>query len=208
MLVLSNRDVKSPEDLGIIDTQEGYSKGLLMAHEMTKPIFDRSDAGEEPTEQEKETLYNAAKLIDNANRLAPDKTIPFLGAGKAYMLAGDLERAELRYRQAIENAQFDKTPGAKESGDEARYRLSLLRFKLQDYESAFEEANKAVQSQPNGVEYLVARASALIQLKRYEEADRDIHAAIRLEPNNKEAIGLHALLALEDPAKYGKGGKH
>ncbi|MEZ0325526.1 MAG: hypothetical protein ACAH95_06445 [Fimbriimonas sp.] len=208
VLVLSNRDVKSPEELELIDSQDKYSQALMTAHEMTKPIFDKTDEGDEPTEQEKDTLYKSAKIIDNANRLLPDRTIPFLGAGKAYMLAGDLETAELRFRQAIHNAAFDKTPGSRETAFEAHYRLSQVRFKLRDYEGAFEEADKAVKGEPNGPEYLLARASALIQLKKYDEADRDIHAAVKLEPSNQEAIGLHALLALEDPKKFGKGAKH
>ncbi len=208
VLMLSNREVRSPEDLGVIDTLDKYEKALLMAHEMTKPIFDKTDEGDEPTVQEKESLIKAGKLIDNANRLMPEKAIPFLGAGKAYMLAGDLGTAEERFRQSIENAAFDKTPGARETGFEAHYRLSQLAFKLHAYEAALDEADKAVKGEPNGPEYLAARAAALIQLKRYAEADRDIHAAVKLEPGNKEATRLHALLVLEDPEKFGPGAKH
>jgi tetratricopeptide (TPR) repeat protein len=203
VLLLSNRSVETPEDMGVIDTPDEYAKALQMAHEMTKPIFDKSDKGEEITEKEKDQLYKAARLIDNANRVSPEKTIPFLGAGKAYMLAGDLEMAELRFRQAINNAQFDASPGAKETGVEAQYRLSEVRFELHDYEGAFESANHAVKAVPDGIEYLTARAAALIQLKKYKEADADLHAALKLDPTYQKAIGLHKLLEAEDPETFG-----
>ncbi|MEZ0326679.1 MAG: tetratricopeptide repeat protein [Fimbriimonas sp.] len=204
VLILSNREVKSPEDLGVIDTGEKYARALQIAQEMTQPIFKKADAGEALSDQEKDQLFTAGRLIDNANNLLPDRTIPFLGAGKAYMFAGDYGLAEQRFRQAINNVPFDKgTPQAQETGYEAHYRLSQLRFNIHDYKGAVEEATAAINGQPQGVEYYVARASALIQLKKYKEADFDLHSALKIEKDFQPAIRLHKLLEMEDPKTFG-----
>jgi tetratricopeptide (TPR) repeat protein len=208
VMVLSNREVNTPEGLGVVTSLDDYTKAIEMAHGLTKPIFDKADNGEELSRDEKEQLLRAAALIDNADRFLPDRTIPFLGAGKAYLLAGDLEMAEIRLRQCIDNARFDKTPGAKETGYEAYFRLSQARFQLGDYEGARDAATEAIKGEPAGVMYLLARARALIQLKKYVDADKDIHAVAALDKTNKEAESLHKLLEAEDPKTFAKTAKH
>jgi tetratricopeptide (TPR) repeat protein len=203
VMLLSNRTVNTPEGYRVVTTNDEYSEQIKAAHELTKPIFDKADLGQPISQDEKSQLVKGAQMIDAANRLHPDFAIPFLGSGKAYLLAGQLDLAEARLRQAIANAEVDKTPGAKETGWEAWYRLGELRFKLKDYQGAYEAADQAVKSQPGSVFYLLGRARAAIQLKNLQQADLDLNAALILERDNKEAQALHKMLAEEDPGKYG-----
>jgi tetratricopeptide (TPR) repeat protein len=204
VLLLSNQTVKTPEGYKVVTTNQEYAAQIQVAHDITKPIFDKADNGESLSELEKDQLIKAAILIDSANRLHPESAIPFLGAGKAYLLAGSYDLAEARLQQAINNAEFDKNPGAKETGWEAYFRLSELRFKLADYQGAYEAADKAVKEEPSAIMYLIARARAALQLKKLDQADMDLNAALILERDNKDALALHRLLELENPNRFGK----
>ncbi|HSI71605.1 MAG TPA: hypothetical protein VK934_00390 [Fimbriimonas sp.] len=203
VMLLSNRPVDTPEGYTVVTNNDEYSEQIKAAHTLSKPIFDKADLGQPISQDDKAQLIKAAIMIDAANRLHPELAIPFLGAGKAYLLADQLDLAEARLRQAIFNADDDKTPGAKETGWEAYYRLSELRFKLKDYEGAYEAADKAVNGQSGSVFYLLGRARAALQLKKFDQADMDLNAALILERENKEAQALHKMLATENPARYG-----
>jgi tetratricopeptide (TPR) repeat protein len=197
ILLLSSNDPKSPEGMTVVDSLATYKSELLKAHEMTKPIFEKVDNGGEPTDQEKATLLDAARIIDNADRFLPNRTVPFLGAGKAYQFAGQRDLAEARYLQCLANLPYDSKddPAIKETGYEAHYRLSQIYSDSQDYKKALTEADAAVKGHSDAPDYLVAKASALIQFKRIAEARPLLEAALKLEPTHEKAKGLLVLIS-------------
>jgi tetratricopeptide (TPR) repeat protein len=195
VLLLSNRQPLSPEGLPVIDTLQGYSDAITEAQALTKDLFDKYDAGEEMTAEDKAKLLDAARIIDNADRYLPAAVIPYLGAGKAYQFAGVLDVAQARYEQCLANVPGHKTdPIAVQTGTEAHFRLSQVQFALGNYKLAVQEADKAVKEEPGAPRYLSGRANALVQLKRVSEAKRDVKQALNLDPNDRVALGLHKLL--------------
>ena len=118
--------------------------------------------------------------------------------GRCYQVLGDYENAGARYEQALLNEPLDQSEPAKLTIPETHYRLSQVLFDgRKNWEAAFKEADTAVKAHPNSPNYLEARARALVQLKRFKEADRDLHDAIVLDPNHRASLLLHKLVESE-----------
>jgi Flp pilus assembly protein TadD len=153
--------------------------------------------GEDLTQKDKENLLEAAKTFRALNTFNPSLVTTAFGEGRCYQGIGQLEIAEANYRQAIENGKIDKSEPAQLTVPEAHFRLSQVRFQVGDYESALQEAAAAVKAHPDSPNYLEARAAALVQLKRFKEADKDLHAALALDPVHKASLALHQLVQAE-----------
>jgi len=64
------------------------------------------------------------------------------------------------------------------------YKKGLDHGKLEKYQEAIENFNKAIELDPNSVAFYFARGDVYEILKKYEEAINDYDKAIKLEPNN------------------------
>jgi tetratricopeptide (TPR) repeat protein len=195
LLLLSYRPVKTPDGLDIITNIETYNTSLKQAEALSKTSFEASDRGQDLTPAQNADLLKAAKIFDAMNVFLPAKVGPYLGAGKAYMILGDNERADERLRQCMSNAQYDQSDAGKATVIEAEYLLSLVRGLENDWKTAYDLANDAAKSVPNSAYYLAARASANLQLKRVKEAKADLAKALMIDPTNRKALQLQLLIS-------------
>ena len=68
------------------------------------------------------------------------------------------------------------------------YKKGLDHGKLEKYQEAIENFNKAIELDPNSVSFYFARGDVYEILRKYEEAINDYNKAIELDPNCKFAI--------------------
>ena len=64
------------------------------------------------------------------------------------------------------------------------YKKGLDHGKLEKYQEAIENFNKAIELDPNSVAFYFARGDVYEILKKYEEAINDYDEAIELDPDN------------------------
>jgi tetratricopeptide (TPR) repeat protein len=73
----------------------------------------------------------------------------------------------------------------------------FIKFKQQDFKSAIDILNQALQTTPNQAYLLNNRGYANLMLKNYDEAIKDINESIKLDPYNSYAYKYLALYYLE-----------
>jgi tetratricopeptide (TPR) repeat protein len=199
VMYMSNREVTTPEGVPLISNVSQYNDTLRRAVDLSKGPLEAYDLGDELTAGQLNDLREAARLYDGVDLFWPTKFAPYLPAGKIYYILGDQELAQERLQQCIENAPLEQDPSVRGVVNatvyEAHYSLSLVKFALGDYKAAYAEANIAASGVPNSANYLAARASAAVQLKKVAEARKDVEQALKLDPNNKKSLQLQTLLS-------------
>jgi tetratricopeptide (TPR) repeat protein len=86
-----------------------------------------------------------------------------------------LDEAEPHLRTALLDSKLDRPT----AGD-AHYRLGLLLNKKQNYGAAVVELSQAAESIPNSARTRLQLGGALLQLKRFDDAERELQTAYRL----------------------------
>ncbi|MGV3618953.1 MAG: hypothetical protein ACO1SV_26805 [Fimbriimonas sp.] len=199
VIVMSNRPPVGKDGLPLVNNANHYRQLVEESHKLTLKPFSTADSGQELTDEDRDDLREAVKLLDAQSSFKPELVGPYLGAGKAYALLGDDARAEERLRQVISNAPlYDNREVSIRSSLEAKYALSGVRLRQGKFEEAYKLADEAVKGVPNMPNYLLARASAAMELRRLEEAHADVHAALKVDPNNVRARNMELLLKASD----------
>lgn len=193
VILLSNRPAVGPNGEVLVGNVDQYTDLLKQTEQESRPLFEKAEI-DDLTEEDKAKLNKVAKAFDSLNRFNPTAIGPFIGAGKAYYLAGDLGRAEERLRQCLANREYDKSEMAKFGYAEAKYQLSQVLFERKNYPIAYGLADEAVKAVPNAPNYYVARASAELQMNNVAKAVDDVNAALKLDPNHRGAKRLRLLL--------------
>jgi tetratricopeptide (TPR) repeat protein len=194
-ILLSDRPVQGPNGAELINNMGHYNQVLKETNELIREPFAKADAGEDLTGEDKEALNKAIRNFDSLNRFEPTRVGPYLGAGKALALLGEYEAAELALRQTLNNIPiYENNDLGKQSATEAKYVLAQVRFGQGKYDEALELIDEAVKEAPNVPNYLVQRASILVQLSRPEDAMRDLDAALMLDVDNRKAKQLKRFL--------------
>ena len=190
---------EGPDGVELINNLGHYNQVVKDAADLVTPRFAAADAGNDLTDEDRKALREAVKLFAALNSFKPSQIGPYLGAGKAYTLLGDDENAERCLQQLLNNVPLyaDNETGHK-SEVEAKYLISGIRFRQQKYNEAYAFADEAVKAVPDAPNYLVARASAAIQIKQIKQAKEDVAAALTLDPNHKKALQLATLLKAQD----------
>jgi len=117
-------------------------------------------------------------------------------AGQAWLLAGELEKAETAHSKALklesENAELwiDR---------------AVVRFQRGNYAGAVQDLNRAQSKAPDKAAVYIYRASALRHLDRFDAALEDAETAVELAPRDPEALLekgiLHRLTGDKDAAR-------
>lgn len=197
LLFYSSGTTKMPNGVPMITNNDQYNELLKEAQDFTQKSFEKQDAGEDLTQEERVNAMKAANDFQAMNIYRPSMVFSEFAEGRCYQAVQAWDLAEAKYRQAILNGKFDKSDSANLTVPEAHFRLSQVRFQAGDYENALEEASRAVRAQPNNPDYLACRASVLIQLRRYDEASKDLQQALTLDPAHAKSEQLQKLLDLE-----------
>lgn len=198
LIFLSGRQTTTPEGLPLISTREEFETTLRRVVDGTKGILETWDRQGSITDAERKELRESARLCESLRYTAPENYLVHMLSAKIYLALGEQQLALERIRQCLNNIPIQTDPSIKEevrlTEIEARYVLSLVLVSLGDYEQAYREANAAAEAIPSSANYLAARASALVQLKRLNEARRDVEAALRLDPEHTRSLQLRRLL--------------
>ena len=136
------------------------------------------------------TLYYCAEQYQNAlldflqiqkqTTLTPDQQAIL---GFCYLKLGEVQQAKAIFRQALEsnvyNADIDQNPG-----DPGNYLdRGILRFELQEFQTAIDDFNHALKLGEQSEELLAARGSAYLKLGKYDLAKQDYETALSRAPD-------------------------
>ena len=194
-ILLSNREVQGPDGVPLINNGQHYNEVLQEADTLVRKPFETADAGGDLTDEDRKNLRQAVKLFDAMNAFQPRKLGPYLGAGKAYALLGEYDLAETRLRQLISNVPiYEDNDAGRRAALEAKYVLSQIRFRQGKMQEAYDLADEVVKVIPDAPNYLIARASAAIELRKLDQAKADVANTLQLDPGHPRAKQLATLL--------------
>jgi tetratricopeptide (TPR) repeat protein len=198
VLLLSTRTDRTSDGKLMVRTPGEYSKLREDTQAAAIPIVERLDKGEPLTEADREVLERVAEQLDAMMLYEPTAVVPAFLRGRIAFAFEDSERAEVALRQAIANSTKSisekDSPALKATAIEAHYLLSRVLASKREFEEAYRFADIAVKGNSKNPNYLAARASAAVQLKKMDVARLDVIAALRLDPNHSFARGLAGLL--------------
>ncbi len=206
LLLLSNRPTYTEGGLVTVSSQGQYESYSAEALKLSKEPIAAVKENETLTDKQKKDLQQSADYYEAMNQFNPVAIEPYFMCGKIYRILERNDVARERFEQAIVNAESGirqaQTTGNANRVDvirltlaEARAEYSELLVQTGEFTEALNQADEAVKTVPNSADYLAARASAYIQLKKLSEAKADLGIAIQLDPKNKKVINLIALIS-------------
>lgn len=133
IMLLSDRTVKTQEGVDIIRTAKDYEATNNKARDLALSVFQKADDGKDITDEDKKKLEEAAKLFEAMKVYDPVSVVPCFGAGKCYLILGDLKKASERFEQSFLNFEADPSRGlssVRETATEAAGLLSEVSFTL------------------------------------------------------------------------------
>jgi tetratricopeptide (TPR) repeat protein len=178
----------------VLRTANEMPETAVQAQKLSQTALEKFSRDEPLTEDDLKNLREAGALLQGIINYEPGVVHPYVGAGLIYRALGAGDKAETLFTRAVNNGRILADEQSKLSVAEAHYNLALIQIERRNYSQAVEEANQAIEAVPNSPNYLSARASAYIQLKKKREAMRDIRTALQLDPNHKRSLGLKKLL--------------
>lgn len=171
-----------------------YNKVLAEAESLSKVGLQKIANDEELTARDRKDLTAAAAQFQGLVAFEPTKFAPYLALGMIYRGLGNLEEAERMLKQCVNNIPKSTDPAIIQTAAETKSQLSKALLAQGKSEDALTEANLAVETDRQNPSYLVTRASALIELKRMEEAKADLEEALRMDPSLTRASGMLKLI--------------
>lgn len=206
LLLLSNRPTYTEGGLVTVSSVGQYESYSNEALKLSKAPLAAAQENEPLTDKQKKDLQQSADYYEAMNQFNPIAIEPYFMCGKIYRILERNDVARERFEQAIANGETGirqaKANGNQNREDairltlaEARAEYSELLVQTGEFTEALNQADEAVKTVPNSADYLVARASASIQLKKLTQAKADLGIAIQLDPKNKKAIDLIALIS-------------
>ena len=132
------------------------------------------------------------KFINNELQINPEDALAHFNKGDCYMKLKDIINAKEEYIKCL---QIDN------DFIEARYRLSIVYYKLailsynsKDYEEALQLLNNSINYY-NGNDIIhVLRARTYLKLDKIKEAYEDAVIAYMINPKNQDAIEIKKIL--------------
>lgn len=201
-LLLSNQTTTLPQSGSTaIMSDDEYVAAFKKADELSTSRIQAFEANQPLTADDKAKLREAGDLIDRIDAYKPQRASIFFASGQIHHILGEDDVAEERFRQCVlgtERQALDESQYAgiiRGTGAEAGYQLSLLLVNRRDFKGALEQADFAVKLDPQKAKYHTARASALNELRRTDEAKKELKIALALDPNDDRAKGLLHLLS-------------
>lgn len=194
-LLLSNQPAKLPSGEEAILSDGQYETARVEMEKLSLEHIRTFDAGIKLTEKEMAEVRRAGEIIDRMTKYAPTASGLFYLSGKIHHVLGEDNLAEDRFLQCTlivpndVSAHPDKSGEITSEGAECNYQLSELLLLRREKQAAFEAADAATKVTRNEV-YLTARASALNELGRINEAKKDLQAALKINPTYTRAKGL------------------
>jgi Flp pilus assembly protein TadD len=125
----------------------------------------------------------AAALYEQELKLEPNSARTLTALGAALEGAGQLDKAENRYRSAIAAAS-----PADSSGCDARFDLAQLSLRRNDFPTAENESRALLSTCPEDAESRSALGAALLGEGKIEDATHEFHRALELDAKTVAAL--------------------
>ncbi len=178
-----------------IVTESEYQDTLDRARQLSEGPIRKHDAREPLDSQEKSDLQEAARLIEGLANFKPTNFATHFLAGKVYQALGDHERAKIKLKECLSTlAPGSQDENIRHMEAEALALLALSLERTGVVEEALAAAEEALKLYPDNPNYLAAKASALIQMGKPEEAHRAVREALARDPRHARALQLDRLL--------------
>lgn len=146
------------------------------------------------TEKQLDDLRSADRLMTGVIAFDPNYYQAYVAVGRIQFAIGDYDQAELALREAVRLAPESPDAEGKMIEAETHYLLSRTVFEKRLYAVAIDEAEIAIALAPENVDNLTARAAALIQVGKPEEAAEDLKHVLDHQPQHHRANQLRKLL--------------
>jgi tetratricopeptide (TPR) repeat protein len=187
------------DEVPLIRTGAEMGQVAERARTLSERTFLKFDSGQALSEEEKKDLRIASMQFEGILGFDPKAFNAFFGAGKAYFILEENERAADRFERAASTAPLNDTFG-KQTAAEAKYLASICYERLGRYDLAADSAKTATDLVPIAPQYYAQRASAALQLNQEKAAREFIAKALKLDPTNRKALLLAKFLKLTDTA--------
>ncbi len=195
-------------DPPVIRTSAEANDYVVKARTLSEKLLEKVAHGDSLNDNEKDNLREAANIFKGITAFEPTRFGPYFGEGKIRYAIGEYKEAGDLMQQAIALAPPPKpTPPIEviQMVAEAHYISSRCLFFMGQYEDAIEAASLAMAMAPTSPDYMMALASALIELKskdpklnqkNEDTAKQLINQALGLDPAHKEALRLAKFLKM------------
>ena len=195
-----DREIKVP----VIRTSDEANQYLQKAEKLSVGPLEKLSKGDPITDPERNDLREAANYLHGVIGFERTNFPAYLAEARIRLELGDYDDAYSLAQQCIQLAP-PPNPAPPVSVvqvvAEAHYVSSRCLFFRGRFEDAREAAKLAVALAPNSPTYLIAGASAELELKHEKTAKGLVQEALVLDPHNKAALRLAKLLNLEISAK-------
>lgn len=172
---------------------------ILKAEKLSKEPLEKSGRDELLTSAEQDNVKEALAYFQGIIAYDPSRYQPYFAAGKMAYALGEYEQALTYLQQAIKLAPPpSKNPPVELVTliAEAHYVSSRALFFLHRYDEAAEGARLASMLVTSSADYLVAEASARLEMKQDDKAKDLVVRALAIDPNHRIAKQLAKLLKL------------
>jgi tetratricopeptide (TPR) repeat protein len=193
VLFLSDRPVTGKGDSQIIRNSADFEKFNKEASELALDVFRKADGDEEINDADRDKLRKAVTIFESMRAYSPLQVSSQFGAGKCYMLLGELQKATECFEQAFYNRQVDPQK------DDQMVKLTVIECQCLLAECLVEmaattqtDAASAEQAgnSKDGVE--LRKRANIYQVNAYTHAD----AAVKAQPEGIRYLVTRANAAL------------
>lgn len=181
----------------VITSGKEYEDILAEVERLSKPVFQKSDRGEDLEDGDRANLRESMRMIRGLLAYRPDAYSLQFAMGKAHQILGEDEEAIQRFEEAMAFLQSLEDPELRALRAETQYLASISLERLKQFESARVAAGQAVEFAPDNPNYLAALASAEIQDRNIERARALLTRALAADPNHRRALQLLRLITAE-----------
>lgn len=188
------------DEVPVYRTQSEANRGFADAAEQSIQPLKDFFAGDKLGKPQVAALGHARRFLKGVVAFDPNSFATFVAVGRISLALEDYPEAERYLREAVRLAPNPPTGDWKQIEAETHYLLSRTLYQTRAYAAAIDEADLAITLAPDNPDNLVARASALLQVGKVDEAKKDLESALILNP---EVPGGQALSKLIENATKG-----
>ena len=185
----------APDAIPIYRTIGEAARGMEEAAALSIDPLEDFFADKKLSEKQERDLQNAERLITGVIAFDPDQFNAYVAVGRIEFALADYDQAELALREAVRTMPDNPKGDLALIVAETHYLLSRTLFEKRLYAAAIDEAEIALALAPGNVDNLTARAAALIQVGKSDQAAKDLAEALDRQPYHPRANRLQKLLA-------------
>lgn len=184
------------DEVPVYRTQSEANRGFAEAAELSIQPLKDFFAGDKLGEPQVAALHQARRLLKGVVAYDPKYFATFVAVGRISVALEDYPEAERYLREAVRLAPDPPTGDWKQIEAETHYLLSRTLYQTKSFAAAIDEADLAITLAPDNPDNFVARASALLQVGKVDEAKEALDRALALNPQVPGGEALRKLIEI------------